>query len=119
MASTTSRRQPGRGEIWTFDPDPVRGREQGGRRPALIVSADQYNEGPADLAVVVPLTTRDHGVRLWVRIDPPEGGLSRRSFVICDAMRSVAKDRLGRRIGRVGAETLAAVEDSIRIVLDL
>ena len=120
MASKTSRAgTPNRGEIWVFDPDPVRGHEQGGRRPALVVSADLYNETPSGLVVVVPLTTRDHGVPLWVRIEPPEGGLARPSFAICDAVCSVSTQRLGRRLGRVGSATMGAVDDNLRIVLDL
>jgi mRNA interferase MazF len=120
MASTTAERAAAlRGEIWLFDPDPVRGHEQGGRRPALVISADRYNEGRAELVVVVPLTTRDRGIPLWVAIEPPEGGLTRRSLVQCDAVRSVSTARLHRRLGRIGAATLAAVEDSLRIVLDL
>jgi len=61
--------------------DPARdftGHEQIGRRPVLIVSADQFNRAAGGwwpLAVVVPLTTRDRGIALHVPIQPPEGGL--------------------------------------------
>jgi mRNA interferase MazF len=108
-----------RGEIWLFDPDPVRGHEQGGRRPGLVISADRYNEGRSELVVVMPLTTRDRGIPLWVAVDPPEGGLAKRSLVQCDAVRSISTTRLRRRLGRVRPATTAAIEDSLRVVLDL
>jgi mRNA interferase MazF len=47
---------PLRGEIWLCDFEPVRGHEQGLRRPALVVSTDIFNKGPADLLIVLPLT---------------------------------------------------------------
>ena len=48
---------PARGEVWLADLNPVRGHEQAGRRPVLVVSEDLFNQGPAGLAVVLPLTS--------------------------------------------------------------
>src|SRR3990170_1190644 len=47
---------PGRGEVWMTDLSPVRGHEQAGRRPALIVSDTVFNQGPAGLVIVLPIT---------------------------------------------------------------
>lgn len=99
--------------------DPVRGREQGGRRPGLVISADTYNEGPAGLVVMLPMTATDKRVPLHVRVEPPEGGLSRTSFVKVDDVRSVSTRRLGRRFGVVSAKTMDAVETSLRVLLEL
>ena len=110
---------PGRGEIWTVDMDPVKGHEQAGRRPSLILSADLFNSGPSGLVVVLPLTSRDKGVPLHVKVEPPEGGLKTRSFIKCEDIRSVAKERLSKRWGHVSASTLAAVEDRLRSLLNL
>ena len=49
---------PSRGEIWMVDLNPTRGHEQAGVRPALVVSVDTFNHGPAGLAVVLPVTSR-------------------------------------------------------------
>ena len=76
---------PKRGEVWVADLDPVRGHEQAGRRPVLIVSVDSFNAGPAQLVYVVPLTRTDRGVPLHVAIAPPEGGLRAPSVILCDA----------------------------------
>lgn len=114
-----SAQQVGRGEIWDADLDPVRGHEQGGRRPVLVVSVDLFNRGPAGLVIVVPLSTRDKGVRSQVRIDPPEGGLSARSFARTEAIRSIAVERLVRRRGAVGPAVMGEVDDRLRMLLGL
>src|SRR5438046_9651177 len=94
---------PRRGEIWFGDLDPVRGHEQGGARPVLVVSWDEYNRGPAGLLVVLPLTSRDRRIALHVRVAPPEGGLRRPSVIECDAVRSAARERLTEPSGVVSA----------------
>jgi mRNA-degrading endonuclease toxin of MazEF toxin-antitoxin module len=63
------------GEIWFASLDPVQGREQAARRPVLIVSVDQLGTGPSQLAIVAPLTSRDHNQRIHVGLEPPEGGV--------------------------------------------
>jgi mRNA interferase MazF len=110
---------PARGDIWTVDLNPFRGHEQAGVRPALVVSVDPFNQGPAGLVIVVPLTTRDRRIRAHVPIDPPEGGLVQRSFAMCEAIRSIAKERLGRRWGAGTVLTMRAVEDGLRILQGL
>ncbi|MBC7343343.1 MAG: type II toxin-antitoxin system PemK/MazF family toxin [Clostridia bacterium] len=112
-------RTPLRGEVWLVDLDPVGGSEQAGRRPGLVVSVDLFNRGPADLVVVIPLTTREKGIPWHVAVEPPEGGLKEKSFIKCEDLRSVAKERLLSRLGAVSAETLAAVEDRLRILLGI
>ncbi len=111
--------QPSRGEIWLVDLDPTRGHEQAGKRPGLVVSVDLFNHGPAGLVVLLPLTTRAKGIPFHVEVNPPEGGLKEKSFIKCEDVRSVAKERLSRRLGSVSQATLAAVEDRLRILLNL
>jgi len=108
-----------RGEIWFADLNPTRGREQRGARPVLVVSADPLNAGPAQLVIVVPLTTTDRNIPVHVRIEPPNGGVRDVSYAMCEAVRSISKDRLDRRWGTVDAETMRRVDDRLRIVLDL
>ena len=108
-----------RGDNWDADLNPIRGHEQGGRRPVLVVSVDAFNQGPAGLAIVVPITTRDKRIRTHVPIHPPEGGLTEPSFAKCEDIRSIATERLSGRRGRVAPSTMAAVEDRLRILLGL
>ena len=108
-----------RGEIWQVNLNPTVGHEQAGTRPALVISVDAFNRGPADLAVVLPITSVRKGISFHVQVTPPEGGLTMLSFVKCEDVRSVSKERFVRRLGQVSAQTLAAVEDRIIILLDL
>jgi mRNA interferase MazF len=110
-----------RGEIWLADFDPVRGHEQGRKRPALILSNDQFNNGAAGLVVVVPFTTTERArIPLRVRVDPPEGGLRETSWALCESVRSISTGRLiDGPWGTVSARTLATVEHRVRTLLDL
>ena len=111
--------EPSRGEVWLVDLSPTKGREQSGRRPGLVVSVDLFNHGPAGLVVLLPISTVAKGVPLHVQVNPPEGGLKQRSFVKCEDVRSVAKERLSRRVGAVSPHTMDGVEDRLRILLNL
>jgi mRNA interferase MazF len=110
---------PSRGEIWRVDFDPVTGHEQGAARPALIVSADVLNHGPSELVTVVPVTTKTRPLRSYLRIMPPEGGLTQTSFIICDQVRTISIRRLGKLYGSVSPETLAQVAVRLRFLLDI
>jgi mRNA interferase MazF len=110
---------PQRGEIWLLDLDPTRGHEQAGRRPALIFSVDAFNAGPADLVFVVPITSHLRPIPTQVVLRPPEGGIKTESAILCDALRSVSKQRLCSRWGRIAPHTMNEVADRVRILLGL
>lgn len=110
---------PMRGEVWRVDFEPVRGHEQGGARPALILSSDIFNSSAAGLVVVSPITTKGRPIRSFLRLDPPEGGVKLLSFVICDQVRTISTNRLQRRLGVVSRTIMQEVEERIRILLDL
>ncbi len=110
---------PGRGEVWLADLDPTRGHEQAGRRPVLIISDDDFNAGPADLVVVLPVTSTLRKIPSHVRLAPPEGGLKTPSAVLCEAIRSISKQRLLRRWGSVSPKKLLEIEDVVRILIGL
>ncbi len=109
--------EPLRGDVWLADLNPTRGREQVGVRPALVVSVDRFNRGPADLVIALPITSRDKGVPVHVAIDAPEAGLKHRRFVKCEDVRSISKERLTKRLGGVSPGTVAQVEDRLRALL--
>lgn len=102
-------RIPEQGEIWDVYLDPVVGREQGGRRPALVISNHQLNSLPSQRCIVAPLTSRDRGIPLHVPVLPPDGGTRLPSFVLCDQTRSVSHERLKRYRGRVSDEVVEQV----------
>jgi mRNA interferase MazF len=108
-----------RGEVWFIDLNPAQGREQSGRRPCLIVSDDRLNKSPAELVIVVPITSKDKRIPSHVEIVPPEGGLQVRSFIKCEDIRSISTDRLIKAMGMVNRATLDSVEERLRLLLTL
>ena len=127
MASTLARFLPGtedwvikpsRGEIWTADFNPTVGREQS-VNPCLVVSADGLNHSPADITIVIPITSKAKGIASHVQIDPPEGGLTMRSFIKCEDIRSISTDRLVKQLGVVPAPILSDVASKLRFLLNL
>jgi len=110
-----------RGEVYTVRFDPVEGSEQGGTRPAIIISRDQLNAALSTV-VVVPCTTYRPGRRVFaahVLLLAPEGGLRVDSIVLGEQVRVVSKQRLGRRLGMLTPRYLARVEQAVTIALDL
>lgn len=111
--------RPRRGEVWLADLDPVRGHEQAGRRPVLVVSVDPFNSGPSSLIIAIPLTTKDRKLPSHILVAPPQGGVKRPSFAMTEAVRSLSKDRLIQCWGMVGGETMAAIESWLRTLMGL
>lgn len=111
--------KPRRGDVWLIDfGDPV-GREQAGTRPAVVVSADLLNEGPAGVVVVVPLTTAARGVPSHVEIGSEQSGLDEVSYAKCEDVKSVSEQRLVNRLGSVDPAPLFEIARVLRFLLDL
>lgn len=111
---------PSRGEIWLANLNPTLGHEQAGERPVLIVSNDIFNHGPAGLVFVLPVTRTDRGIPVHIPVEPPDGGLTKRSYILCDAIRSISKRRLSTQAwGILSPQTMQKVEDALRILMDL
>ena len=108
-----------RGEIWLVDfGDPV-GREQSGRRPAVVVSADPLSESRSGVVIVVPCTTTPRGLPSHVEIEPGRSGLDDVSYAKCEDVKSVSDERLVTRLGSVVDETLFAIASALRFLFDL
>jgi len=110
---------PRRGEVWFVGLNPVNGHERGGDRPALIISVDKVNAGPSNLCTIVPITTKWKGIPGHVEIIPPEGGLDRKSYAMCEQIRTISRNRLKNRFGCISNTTLGNIERFIRIFLGL
>ena len=66
---------PNRGEIWLADLGIGLGHEQMGKRPLLVLSVDEFNQGPAELVISVPLTSqiaKSKGIPAHIQVDPPK-----------------------------------------------
>ncbi|MBW7865909.1 MAG: type II toxin-antitoxin system PemK/MazF family toxin [Candidatus Hydrogenedentes bacterium] len=111
--------KPCRGELWMADLEPITGHEQGGKRPCLVFSDNLFNHGPAELVVVLPVTSKNRGIPLRVPVEPPEGGLKMTSYVMPEMIRSISVRRLVRRLGKISDGTLRTVEEHVCVVLGL
>ncbi|GAB2910923.1 type II toxin-antitoxin system PemK/MazF family toxin [Rhodococcus aerolatus] len=106
------------GSVVWVDLDPVQGREQSGRRPAVVVSAAGYLDVVTTLVVCVPVTTVDRGWPNHVRLDGPTG-LDRPSWAMTEQVRTLSRRRVVGRAGVVDDATLAAVRTWLADFLDL
>ena len=110
---------PLRGEIWLVDFGEPVGREQAGRRPAVVVSADPLNRSKAGVVVVVPCTTARRGLPSHVELDPVESGLDEVSYAKCEDLKSVSDRRLVARLGAASSESMVGIGRTLRFLLEL
>ena len=108
-----------RGDIFTIDLEPVRGAEQGKARPALVIQNDIGNQYSPTVIVATLTSGNQLQYDLNVLVKAPEGGLKNDSLILLNQIRTVDKIRLGRYWGRVSAQTMAQVDDAIKISLGL
>lgn len=93
--------------------DAVRGREQGGHQPALVVSTQDYLDGVSTLAIVLPVTSRDRGWRNYVELTG-RPGLPSTSWAMTEQPRTIARERIARTVGLVNDSCLAEVRVYLR-----
>ena len=107
--------KPRRGEVWWVRLDPTKGSEINKARPCLVMGTNVLNERRRTV-VVIPLTSSpDAAPPLLVPIIC--GG--KRALAVVDQIRAVSKERLDRRMGAASADDLVAVEEALRLVLEL
>ena len=110
-----------RGQIYWVDWNPVRGSEQAGSRPALIVQNDPFNRNERyPNTIVAAISTSGRSVPTHVALEPDEhNGLRERSYVKCEQVVTISKDRLEGRIGVLDADTMAQVDRALKRVFAL
>ena len=97
---------PAQGDLVWFDFDPQAGHEQGGRRPAVVLSPKAYNQ-LIGLALVCPVTSREKGYPFEVKLPV---GLPVAGVVLADHVKSQDwRVRRAERIGQLDETTLTAV----------
>jgi mRNA interferase MazF len=113
-----------RGEIWQVNLDPVRGSEANTQRPAVVVSNDRANATASRLGrgvvTVVPVSSNIASVYPFqVLLSSTSTGLTVESKAQGEQIRSVATQRLIRRVGRISPGELAQLDEALRLHLDL
>ena len=113
--------KPKRYEIWLINWNPGRGSEQTGFRPSLIIQTDAGNTNPYyPNTIVLTISTKGRTVPFHIRIEPSEkNGLKGISFVKCEQILTISKERLVNKIGSLEQEKMKQVEKALQLVLSL
>ena len=121
-----------RGEIYWAEFDPVKGSEQGGLRPALVIQNDVGNR--TSPTTVVAAITRTQPARVYpfvVIVEPEESGLPARSVVNCSEVATVQQSGPASRlrpphgevevrpVGRLSSEKMREVGEALKYNLGL
>lgn len=98
------------------DLDPVRGREQSGRRPVLILSHDVFNERSGTV-IAVAITSQEPRAGFPLTLELKAPGLPKRSWVKISQIRTLATERILALITRAPPEQLDEVLDGLNEIL--
>jgi len=101
-----------RGEIRWADLNPVRGHEQAGLRPVLVLSQDVFNERSGSV-IAMALTSQPQRAGFPLTLELTGPALPKRSWIKISQIRTLAVERIGKRIGRAAPEDLAQVSDGL------
>jgi mRNA interferase MazF len=111
---------PRRGEIYLVNFDPTVGAEIQKTRPALVTQNDVANRySPITIVAAVTSHFDDELYPTEVLVEPPEGGLTARSVVLLNQIRSIDRRRLTRRLGALKPATIRAVDRALQVSLGL
>ena len=101
-----------RGDVRWADLNPVRGREQAGRRPILVLSHDVFNERSGTV-VAVALTSQPQRAAFPLSLELHSPELPRKSWVKISQIRTLSTERIGSRIARATPEEVARVVEGL------
>jgi mRNA interferase MazF len=105
-----------RGDIRWADLNPVRGKEQAGKRPVLVLSHDVFNERSGTV-IAVALTSQPQHAAFPLSLELQSEDLPKRSWVKISQIRTLATERLGSRLGRVTTEELERVVEGLNEII--
>jgi mRNA interferase MazF len=105
-----------RGDVRWADLNPVRGHEQAGQRPVLVLSHDVFNERSGTV-IAVAMTSQEPRAGFPLTLESHAAGLNKRSWIKVSQIRTLSVDRLGKRLGRASDEELARVLDGLDEIL--
>ena len=105
-----------RGEIRWADLNPVRGKEQAGLRPVLILSHDVFNERSGTV-IAVALTSQPQRAGFPLTLALQAKRLPKKSWVKISQIRTLAAERIGQRLGKASPEELAQVIEGLNEII--
>jgi mRNA interferase MazF len=105
-----------RGDILWADLDPVRGREQAGRRPIVVLSEEVFNERSGTV-IAVAVTSQEPAAGFPLTLEITSARLPKRSWVKVSQVRTLSTERLGGRLGRLLPEEVEQVIAGLNEIL--
>ena len=105
-----------RGEIRWADLNPVRGHEQAGERPVLVLSHNVFNERSGTV-IAVALTSQEPRAGFPLTMEMRAPGLPKRSWVKIGQIRTLSTERVGRRVARASDEDLVRIVEGLNEIL--
>ena len=105
-----------RGEIRWADLNPVRRREQAGLRPILVLSHDVFNERSGTV-IAVALTSQEPRAGFPLTLESNAPGLPKRSWVKISQIRTLAVERIGRRLAHASVEEVNRVVEGLNEII--
>jgi len=109
-----------RGEIYWVDLEPVKGSEQGGVRPCLVVQNDTSNLY-SPLTIVASITSKIKSRKFATNVFLPENsaGLGKDSIILLNQLKTIDKRRIIKKVGMLDSETMRKIDFAIKISLGL
>lgn len=105
-----------RGEIRWADLDPVRGHEQAGRRPVLVLSHDVFNDRSRTV-IAVAITSQPQRAGFPLTFELKSAALPKQSWVKINQIRTLAAERIGDLLGEASPEEIEAVIDGLNEII--
>ena len=105
-----------RGDVRWADLNPVRGREQAGHRPVLVISHDVFNDRSGTV-IAVAMTSQEPRAGFPLTLESRAAGLVKRSWIKISQVRTMSTDRIGKRIARASEEEVGKVVEGLNEIL--
>jgi mRNA interferase MazF len=105
-----------RGDVRWADLNPVRGREQAGHRPVLVISHNVFNDRSGTV-IAVAMTSQQPRAGFPLSLESQAAGLAKRSWIKIGQVRTLSTDRIGKRIARASDDEVARVVEGLNEIL--
>jgi len=105
-----------KGEIRWADLNPVKGREQAGFRPVLILSHDVFNDRSGTV-IAVAITSQPQQAGFPLTLELQSTGLPKRSWVKISQIRTLSVERIGEKLGDATAEELVRIVEGLKEII--
>ena len=105
-----------RGEIRWAELDPTRGHEQAGQRPVLVLSHDVFNLRSGTV-IAVALASQEPNAGFPLTLESRASGLPKKSWIKISQIRTLATERIGKRVARASDEELSRVVEGLNEIL--